>query len=195
METVLALALDGGPIALALLLAVAALGVPLPATLALLATGALLAQAQVSTLELVSAALIGSVGGDQVGYLLGRVGGGVMERRLGKRLRPAREMVTRHGAMGVLLSRFLFTPLGPPINWVAGAIGMAWWKFTVAGVTGEAIWVGLFLGLGFLFADRVSALADLAGTFAWFLVAAAVTVALGLALWRRHKTTTRPVSG
>lgn len=194
MEIVLALALDGGPIALALLLAVAALGVPLPATFALLATGALLAQAQVSILDLLSAALFGSVGGDQLAYLVGRLGGGLIERRVGKRLRPAREMVTRHGAMAVFLSRFLFTPLGPPINWVAGAIGMAWWKFTVAGVMGEAIWVGLFLGLGFLFADRVSALADLASTFAWFLVAAAVTLTLGLALWRRHKMTTRPAS-
>lgn len=194
-DIALALALEGGPVALAILLALAAIGIPLPATFALLATGALMASADLDVLETLVFATFGSVGGDQVGYWVGRFGGPAIAGRLGARLQPARRFVDRHGLMGVFLSRFLFTPLGPPINLVAGIVDMAWWRFTLAGVGGEIVWVFTFIGFGALFADQVTALADLAGTFAWFLVAAAVTVALGLALWRRHKMSTRPVSG
>lgn len=184
-DAALALALEGGPFALAVLLALAAIGIPLPATFALLATGALIASADLNVLETIIIAAIGSISGDQIGYWIGRLGGPAISGRFGARLDPARRFVDRHGVVGVFLSRFLFTPLGPPINLVTGLTGMAWWRFTAAAVVGEAVWVGLFIGLGFVFADQVSALADLAGTLAWFLVAAAVTIALGVVLWRR----------
>jgi membrane protein DedA with SNARE-associated domain len=185
-DAALALALDGGPFALAILLALAAIGLPLPATFALLATGALLASADLDIVETMAIAAIGSVSGDQIGYWIGRLGGPAIARRFGASLDPARRFMDRHGLIGVFLSRFLFTPLGPPINLVAGLAGMAWWRFSLAGVVGEIVWVVAFMGLGALFADRVAALADLAGTFAWFLVAGAITVALGVALWHRR---------
>jgi membrane protein DedA with SNARE-associated domain len=59
--------------------------------------------------------------------------------------------------------------------------GLPWLVFTVAGVAGETIWVGLYIGLGMVFSTSIQALADVLGTLSWLILAAGVTVLIG---WR-----------
>ncbi len=52
------------------------------------------------------------------------------------------------GALAVFLSRWLFSPLGPYVNFAGGAARLDWGRFTWAGIAGETVWVALYVGLG-----------------------------------------------
>jgi membrane protein DedA with SNARE-associated domain len=84
--------------------------------------------------------------------------------------------------MGVFLSRWLVSPLGPWVNLIAGATGMSALRFTLSGAAGEAVWVGLYVGLGFLFAANIGALSYVLGNAVAAVTAAAVAIGLGLLL-------------
>ena len=92
-------------------------------------------------------------------------------------------MVDRRGGLGVFFSTWLFAPLGPWVNFIAGTAGLAWRRFTVWDTLGEALWVSLYVGLGYGFATRVEAVADLAGNAVGLL--AGLAVAAAMAIWIR----------
>jgi membrane protein DedA with SNARE-associated domain len=193
-EDLLALVPVYGPALLMLATFLSCLALPVPASILMLAGGAFAAGGDLVLWQAALAALAGAVTGDQVGYLVGRGGSGVLNRLTARRpgraalLGRARAFTAARGGAGVFLSRWLFSPLGPYVNFVAGAIGMAWVTFTAAGILGEVVWVALYTGAGYLFADRVESLAALAGNLSGALAAGLVTVLLGLALVRaaRH---------
>ncbi|NCO87518.1 MAG: DedA family protein [Rhodobacterales bacterium] len=166
------------------------LALPVPASIVMLTAGGLAASGDLAIDEVALGAFVGAVIGDQAGYALGRRGAERLIARL--RARPARAAVIdraftllqRRGRLGVFLSRWLFSPLGPWINFAAGASAMPWRAFTLAGLAGETVWVGLYVGLGYGFADRVVALSQIGGTLTGALAAGAVALALGLSLHR-----------
>lgn len=169
-----------GQLALPLALMVGALGVPLPGTLLLLAAGALASAGALDPVMVGALALLGVVIGDSGSYLLGRYGGTlVLERasRGGGAWRKAREIFDRWGGSTVFLTRFLLTPLALPANLIAGSARYSFRRFLAFDLAGEAVWVGLFGGLGYLFADNWQALSEAADTATWSLVAAAAVAA------------------
>jgi membrane protein DedA with SNARE-associated domain len=91
----------------------------------------------------------------------------------------ATAFVTRRGVLAVFLSRWLFSPLGPYANLATGAIGFGWLRFSLAGITGEAIWVGLYTSIGYGFAGNLTAASDFASSILGFLAAGAVAAGLG----------------
>lgn len=171
---------------LASVLFLAALGVPLPATMLLLAAGAFARQ---GVLEPVTSAATGvgaAVAGDLGCYLAGRLMGPrlPLSWRSGSVWTRAADTFARQGAWAVLMTRFLLTPLAPPVNLLAGSTRFPWHRFLLPVMVGEVIWVALFGGLGYVFADRwewVSAWAeDSVG-----LVLGGLLAAAGLwGLWR-----------
>lgn len=181
----------GAP-ALSVILAINCLGLPFPTSLLLLAVGAIAADGGLSATSVLAWGIGGAVAGDQAGYWAGRVGGrgairAVSARfHLGAALARAEAVSERWGAVGVFLTRWLLSPVGPYVNLVAGVGRMPWTLFTVWGLLGEVIWVALYTGLGYAFADSIPAAADLLGTATWFLLAAAATAALGWTLLRHR---------
>lgn len=171
---------------LASVLFLAALGVPLPATMLLLAAGAFARQ---GVLEPVTSAATGvgaAVAGDLGCYLAGRLMGPrlPLSWRSGSVWTRAADTFARQGAWAVLMTRFLLTPLALPVNLLAGSTRFPWHRFLLPVMVGEVIWVALFGGLGYVFADRwewVSAWAeDSVG-----LVLGGLLAAAGLwGLWR-----------
>lgn len=167
------------------LLFLAALGAPLPATLTLIAAGALMAAGTIDVFTVAPLAAAGSIAGDHFGYAIGRLAGQAVEKRLDgqpswrKSLAAGRAFMARRGAVGVFLTRWLATPLGPPVNIAAGMTRLAMWKFSAAVVIGEMLWVALFLGLGAFFGAGAEELAALASDFGWFSAAAVATGILG----------------
>jgi membrane protein DedA with SNARE-associated domain len=161
------------------------LALPVPSSLMMLAAGGFAASGDLALPLVWGAALVGAVVGDQMGYGLGIWGGAGLTRWT--KARPSRAamhrkallMARRFGGPGVFFSRWLFSPLGPYINFAGGAAGLGWLRFTIWGVSGEAVWVSLYVGLGYAFADRIVDLADLLGSASGFLAAALVTVGLG----------------
>jgi membrane protein DedA with SNARE-associated domain len=166
------------------------LALPIPSSFVMLAGGAFVASGDLAFFAVVLAAFAGAVIGDQVGFRAGRYGGEMMADRLTASparaavLGRAQAFVDRWGVTGVFLSRWLFSPLGPWVNFAAGATGMGALRFTLSDIVGEALWVALYVGLGYLFAANIETLASLLGNAVAAVTAAAVTAGLGVLLWR-----------
>jgi membrane-associated protein len=181
---------DYGAIGLAVILAVNCLGVPFPASLLMLAAGALAARGDMDLWPLLGFSLAGAVVGDQGGYALGRWGGqpaiDLAARRFhaGDSAERAARFVHRWGGGGVFFTRWLLSPLGPYVNLASGAVRYPWLRFLGWGAAGEAIWVTGYVGLGHVFSSRVQQVAGFLGDFTWFLVGAALSAGLGYALWK-----------
>jgi membrane protein DedA with SNARE-associated domain len=192
-EVLLSLVSTYGVIIIGVTTFLSCLALPIPSSVVMLAGGAFVASGDLAFLAVVAAAFAGAVIGDQVGFRIGRRGGALLDERV--RADPARAavlaraegFVARWGVTGVFLSRWLFSPLGPWVNLTAGATGMGTARFTVPDVLGEAVWVTLYVGLGYVFAANIEALASLLGNAVAAVTAAAVAVGLGVLLWRAAK--------
>jgi membrane protein DedA with SNARE-associated domain len=184
------LGLYGLPVLFVALL-VGSAGVPLPASLMLVAAGSFVEQGELDLWPVLALSAAGAILGDQIGYALGRWGGRRLTRRLGKfvggekRIEDAEEWLKRREGAGVFLSRWLLTPLGPVVNLTSGATRYPWPRFLLYDVLGEALWVALYVLLGKFFSDRVQALNDLLGDLAWAVVGLVAAAVLGVMLFRR----------
>jgi membrane protein DedA with SNARE-associated domain len=197
-DAILALVPVWGPGLVAVATFLSCLALPVPSSLVMLAAGGFAAAGDLALWQVAGAAFAGAVLGDQAGYRIGRAGGRLAGGRAGsargrQSLARAAASLRRHGAAAVFLSRWLFSPLGPYVNFAAGAGEMPHGRFTVAGVAGEAVWVALYVGLGAVFADDLVALADLLGSASGLL--AALAVAGLLALWLRAALRQRARTG
>lgn len=173
-----------GPWLLAIATFLSCLALPIPASLLMLAAGGFAAAGDLSFPVIATAALAGAVAGDQVGYLGGRYGGQTVVARLGTSAAPvarATSLLAAKGGIAVFLSRWLVSALGPYVNLAAGAARTPWPVFTLWGILGETVWVGLYVGLGFAFAGNLQAASDMAVDVLGLLAAGAVGI--GLLIW------------
>lgn len=160
------------------------LALPIPASLLMLAAGGFAAAGDLTIAGSAGAALAGAVAGDQTGYFAGRAGGAGLIARLGAKAAPvakATDLLARRGGVAVFLSRWLVSALGPYVNVAAGAAGQGWARFTAWGVAGEAVWVGVYVGVGYSVAGNLAAASSMALDVLGFLAAGAV--ALGALIW------------
>src|SRR5258708_36859500 len=173
---------------------IAAAGIPLPISMMLVAAGSFVELGEMKLWQVIVVASAGAVIGDQIGYALGRWGGDrVVERirRRGKgmaRIAQAQAFAERWGALGIFLTRWLITPLGPGLNLTSGIAGYPWTRFFIWDVTGEVLWVILYVMLGIFFSDRVQALVEILGNLAWVIVGLIAAVVLGWKLLRYMQT-------
>ena len=163
------------------------LALPVPSSLLMLASGGFAAAGDLSLPAVMLAAFCGAILGDNTGYWIAR--------RLGQRLsdwlqkRPKRvalrdkseAFMHRWGGSSVFFSCWLVAPLGPYINYVSGLSRFSWPRFALWGAAGEVVWVGGYVGLGYLFADNITGISSLLGNISGFL--AALVVAVGLGIW------------
>ena len=158
------------------------LAIPAPASILLLAAGGFVASGDLPLIGCVLAALAGALLGDQAGYQAGRWGGAPLLDRAGSRvalLAKAREHLGRRGDMAVFLSRWLLSEIGPFVNLAAGASGLPWARFTLWSVVGEAIWVGLYIGVGRVATGSLEAASGLVLRIIGLLGVGAIAVGLG----------------
>jgi membrane-associated protein len=171
-------------------LLVGSAGVPLPASLLLVGAGSFVEQGELDLWPVLALSAAGAVLGDNVGYALGRWGGRRLTRRLGrlvggeKKIEEAEAWLKRREGVGVFLSRWLLTPLGPVVNLTAGATEYPWPRFLLYDVLGEALWVVLYVLLGKVFSDRVQALSDLLGDLTWAVLGLVAATVLGVLLFK-----------
>lgn len=129
--------------------AVEGFGLPAPGQTLLMAGALEAALGKLHIVALVTLATAAAAVGNSIGYLLGRLGGRPLLRRL--RVNEAREekfeaLFERYGGGIILLARFVDGPR--QLNGiVAGTFGMHWWVFTVFNLVGAMLWVGVW-GLG-----------------------------------------------
>lgn len=160
------------------------LALPIPSSLMMLTGGAFVASGDLTFWTVGSAAYLGAILGDQTGYFIGRVGGRALIARLARSparaivIKRARRLVDKRGGFGVFFSTWALAPLGPWVNFMAGATGLSWRRFSVADVMGETVWVTVYVGLGYVFMDQVSTVAEIMGDVVGLLVALAVAIAM-----------------
>ena len=176
------------------IVAIAALGVPLPITLLLIVAGSMVAQGAMSLWWVIAAASAGSILGDQAGYAIGRWGGQAAVTKLsqvfGKSvdLQAVEKKVKAWGGPGIFITRWLLTPLGPWINLASGTAAYPWRQFLFWDALGEITGAAIFISIGRIFSDRVMAMDAVLGNVTWAAAALLAAVILGyqlLSYWRR----------
>ncbi len=153
-----------------------ALGVPVGASLLVIAAGAFSQQALLSWPSTALAGLIGAVLGDIISYGIGRFAKVGVEKRFEKSSawKSAQAAFDQRGALAVYLTRFLITALAVPINLIAGGSGFGFWRFLVYDFTGEVTWIFLYGGLGYMFGSQWEMVGEFLSNFGWFLVGVVV---------------------
>jgi membrane protein DedA with SNARE-associated domain len=184
-----------GVAAVMMIVALEALGLPLPGETLLIFAAVLAGRGDMSLPALLIFAWVGSVLGDNVGYWIGRKLGRAAVSRYGARigLTAARfdaveAMFARYGAATVAFARFI-NVLRQLNGVVAGTLGMAWWRFLVFNALGAALWVALWVLGAFYLGEHMSTITLLArrgGIVGGVMAAVALLVAVVFFLRRRH---------
>ncbi|MET8563408.1 DedA family protein [Streptomyces flaveolus] len=141
-------------------------GVPAPGETILLAAGVYAGAGRLNVVAVGVIALVAAVAGDNLGYLIGRVGGRAFVHRWGKyvfltpkRFEAAEAFFTRHGGKIVTVARFV-EGLRQANGVIAGTTGMHWRRFLAFNALGAALWVGLWTTLAYLSGSRITAIYD-----------------------------------
>ncbi len=144
-----------GALALFVTTTLEALGAPLPGESAVIAASAAAAAGKLSIVHVVLAAFLGSVLGDNIGYLIGRDLGRPVILRYGSKvgvteatLSRAEGIMRRRGPLIVVIARFVVL-LRQLNGLVAGTTGMPWPRFLAANLLGAALWVGVWVTLAY----------------------------------------------
>ena len=183
------LALDGGTswgwVVLFLATFLSCLALPVPSSFLMLAGGAFASSGDLSLSEVLIAPFVGAVLGDALGFWIGqRAGRHLTDLRTSTLGQRAEIFLENRGAMAVFLSRWLFSPLGPYVNFLAGGTVLSYRRFLVPDLTGEAVWVTLYVTLGYMFVGQIAQIADGLGDALGMLSALAVTALLARELFR-----------
>jgi len=172
------------------------LGVPLPATPILLASGALSAQHQFSFSLSLLAGVLGSVMADTIWYLIGRRYGHHVLRVLCKLsleptlcVRKTQDSFGRRGEATLLIAKFVpgLATLAPP---VAGQNRMAINRFLLFDAMGATLWICTLLGAGRLFGDALKkdpSLLNWVGRFSGALLILGILGFFAMRLVRRRR--------
>lgn len=174
---------------------VAAIGVPLPVSVVLLAAGAFAALGNFNLILLTLISISASVAGDNVGYLVGRLWGSKVadwleHSKLGRRfLKPdavarSRLYFRKRGGWAIFFSRFLVAALGGVINLLAGTELYPYRYFLLFDIGGETLGALIPLLLGFAFGASWDAIGDILGTSSLLVLGLLLVIYLFLRLLR-----------
>ncbi len=135
------------------------IGAFIPGTLILLLFGVFAANGFGSLGVIILLSAIGAIIGDTTGYLFGKYGRKFFKEhnRLLKlsHIHSGEVFFAKHGGKSVLFGRFV-GPIRPIISLVAGATHTPFGRFFIFNVLGALIWVGVYIILGFIFANNIS---------------------------------------
>ena len=95
------------------------------------------------------------------------------------RIQKVEALAKRWGGAGIFFSRWLVTPLGPWLNVTSGIADYPWRRFILWDVLGQVLWVVLYVMLGYIFSDRVQAIAEILGSLGFVILGFIVAVILG----------------
>src|SRR5215213_10738780 len=187
------LLLAHGLILLFALVAMESAGVPLPGETALAAAAILAQRGHFSLVAVIAVAATAAIVGDNIGYWIGRKGGGALLRRtpivrdyFERALPPSERFFRRHGAKTVFLGRFVAI-LRVTAAWLAGISHMPWWRFLLWNATGGIAWAALVAVVAYKFGEAAAEAITRYGFIgAAAAVVAAALVFIGLRVWRNR---------
>lgn len=196
MELLLRLIAEYGLLLVFVGVLVEQLGVPLPAYPLLMLTSALAARGQFHVLALLATAVAACLIADSVWFQIGRAHGRRVLRVLCRIslspdgcVRQTESVFTRFGPASLIVAKFVpgFASVATAL---AGAMHIRRAPFLLFDAIGAALWVGVALALGHVFAPAIDDIVDtLARLGRWGLMLVALAVALFVAAkwWQRHR--------
>lgn len=154
---------DYGLLAVAVLVFVENLGIPMPGEATLVMAGIYTVSGDLNLYAVLAVGWTAAVLGDNAGFAIGRYGGRPLVLRLGRRFGLTHDVLDRvegfyerHGAKTVAAGRFL--PVLRHLNGlVAGVTTMTWRRFLLANALGAAVWVGVWTTAGVKAGDHIDA--------------------------------------
>ena len=183
-----------GYVALALLVMLESSGVPLPGETALITAATLAGRHHLKIEVVIVVAASAAIFGDNIGYVIGRVGGrrllqapGPFAKRRAAALEKGEPFFAKHGPKAVFLGRWVAV-LRTWVAWLAGATRMRWISFATWNAAGSITWA-TGIGLIAFYAGRSAA-----GIVGLFAVGGLGVAVVGGVLWRRRVHRRRPVT-
>ena len=170
-------------------------GLPLPAVPILLGAGALASAGTLSLPVVVAVAALASVPIDWIWFELGRRRGGrVLNLLCAISLEPdycvrnTEAMFSRLGVASLLIAKFVpgLQTIAPPM---AGMTGMSLGFFLLLDTAGALIWAGLIAGIGFVFGDQLTSMAEQFAELGTLAGIIAVTAIVGWFGWKATQRT------
>jgi len=196
MDDLLPLITRHGYFLLAAICFAEAMGLPLPAALAILTAGALAAFGNLHFYTVLAASFVAMLSGDLILYSLGRVTGWALLGFLCRLsanpetciLRSA-EYFYRRGKLTLLFAKFIpgINTMSPPL---AGSMKMRPGQFLQFDALGTAFYVGAYAAAGYLFSDALRAITRgirSAGFAAEVILAIGIAVYIGYRIWIYRK--------
>ena len=141
-------------------------------------------------------ALIGFIAailGDNVGFAIGHFGGRPLAERYGKyifltpeRLDKTAKFFDRHGGKVIVIARFV-EGLRQANGLIAGITGMHWKKFFLFNMLGAALWVGVWVSIGYFSGSHIDSIYKAATKYELFFGIAVGVLILAWVAWRLRK--------
>jgi membrane protein DedA with SNARE-associated domain len=169
------------------------LGVPLPGTLLVIASGAFIRQELLDAVSTPLLGYLGTIAGDASLYAIGFFASGWIQRRFGQTpaWKNAHLLFEKRGGIAIFLTRWLLTAVAFPITLIAGSSGYHFRKFLLYDVLGELTWIALYGGLGYAFGSQWELISDFISNFSGFVLGAMV---LGVGVYLLVKFGKKPAS-
>lgn len=183
-----------GYLAVVIFVLIESSGVPFPGETMLLTAAVYAGLGHLSIQWVVASAAGGAIVGDNLGYLVGRVGGYRLVRRYGKfvhlseaRLAWAERFYRRHGNKTVFFGRF-FSVLRTWAAFLAGVNHMPWPDFLLFNAMGGILWSVAWGTLGYKLAQNLPLLNQITRDWklASLILAAVVLVAVVIVFLKRR---------
>ena len=175
--------------AIALLIMLEDFGIPVPGETILIAGAVYAGAGRLNIVAVAIAGFIAAIIGDNIGFAIGHFGGRALALRWGKyvflteeRLNKAEAFFDRRGAIVITFARFV-EGLRQANGIIAGITGMHWLRFLIFNAIGAALWVGTWVGLGYLAGDHIATIYHYVTLYSYYVLVALVVLLVGYIAW------------
>jgi membrane protein DedA with SNARE-associated domain len=182
-----------GYLAVALLVAVEGMGIPISGGASVVAAGTFAAHDTLNIIGVILAASAGAVAGSTISYFIGRRGGRALLEKHGHRIRldaqklaKTESYYARHGVRTIFFGRYI-APVRVFGGLLAGVARMPFATFMVANVIGAVVWAATWSALGYAIGKNLSIMSE-------GLIEIAIAIAVFAIVWlfvrwlRKRKT-------
>jgi membrane protein DedA with SNARE-associated domain len=168
-------------------------GVPVPGETVLIIAAVYAGTGRLSIWLVALIAFLAAILGDNVGFAIGHFGGRPLAERYGKyilltpeRLDKTAKFFDRHGGKVIVIARFV-EGLRQANGIIAGITGMHWKKFLPFNMLGAALWVAVWVSIGYFSGSNIDSIYKTATRYELFFAIAVgllILAFLGHRVWR-----------
>ena len=171
-------------------------GVPVPGETVLIIAAVYAGTGRLNIWLVALIAFLAAILGDNVGFGIGHFGGRPLAERYGKyilltpeRLDKTASFFDRHGGKVIVIARFV-EGLRQANGIIAGITGMHWKRFVPFNMLGAALWVGVWVSIGYFSGSHIDSIYNTATRYELYfgvIVGLLVLAFVGHRAWRWRK--------